>query len=209
MRPRSIAKHVTPPHTEPIHMHASVHLERHPLADRLANELRRLPASQKQHCTSEQLKSMLTTIKNKTEPIHRQVCVHINRNPLAERLVNELRPTASDQSRGTSQCYQGKQPGKSFIICNTCNQTFTHKHNLRRHEIYIHQLRTKSNLRCRLCQKTFSRDDSLQRHLKFHQGERMHHCNICNKTFVTSACLKRHFNSKRHNRQSIMSPTRK
>ena len=188
MRPHSIAQQVTPPHkafqTAPTHMHVSVHIERHPLAEILANKCRRLPAS---HCTSAQLQSPLTPTRNKTVPIHKQVYVQISRNPLAERLVNDLRLPASD------------------IICSTCNHTFTNKYNLRRHERNIHQPRQKNDLRCRLCQKTFARYDSLQRHLKFHRGERSHHCSICHKTFVTSACLKRHLNSKIHNRQrSIM-----
>lgn len=76
--------------------------------------------------------------------------------------------------------------------CDTCNQSFTRKHNLKSH-IQIHT--NGKQFKCTECNLTFRRGYDLKRHSKTHTKERPFRCTHCGKGFARGDALLRHSNS--------------
>ena len=66
-------------------------------------------------------------------------------------------------------------------LCDSCDNTFTQKDDLKQHLI----THTGENpYKCKFCEKAYARKDHLTRHIKTHTGEKPYHCDFCEKSFA-------------------------
>ena len=79
-------------------------------------------------------------------------------------------------------------------LCTSCNQTFSDKSNLRRHEKRQHEEVREGNNKCESCSKTFTRHGDLCRHITKCAMNRT--CKVCNITFTCPQNLRRHIKNK-------------
>ncbi|KAK1170697.1 GDNF-inducible zinc finger protein 1-like [Acipenser oxyrinchus oxyrinchus] len=76
--------------------------------------------------------------------------------------------------------------------CDTCNQTFANRCNLKSHQRHVHS--NERNFPCDICTKMFKRKKDVKRHvLQVHEGggER-HMCPLCGKSLSSKTALKLH-----------------
>ncbi|MCL4145615.1 UNVERIFIED_CONTAM: hypothetical protein GTU68_031290 [Idotea baltica] len=80
--------------------------------------------------------------------------------------------------------------GERPYVCEVCNQSFIHRHHLKRHNEKFHPMFTPHV--CKLCWKSFKRKDHLVEHVRTHTGEKPYMCNICPKRFAKKSNLNAH-----------------
>ena len=83
---------------------------------------------------------------------------------------------------------------KPRINCEFCEQTFSRREGLKRHEITAHtDIR---NFKCVECPQTFARKDKLKRHVEtVHMTEKRFECETCGKGFNRKDKLQKHLHS--------------
>lgn len=83
---------------------------------------------------------------------------------------------------------------KPRINCEFCEQTFSRREGLKRHEITAHtDIR---NYKCTECPQTFARKDKLKRHVEtVHMTEKRFECETCGKGFNRKDKLQKHLHS--------------
>ena len=66
-----------------------------------------------------------------------------------------------------------QQTGEMLYTCETCQKTFTHMRNLKRHVKDVHG---EKKFVCEQCGESFTRKVNLERHQKRHSGSTPHIC---------------------------------
>jgi len=91
---------------------------------------------------------------------------------------------------------------KPRINCEFCEQTFSRREGLKRHEITAHtDIR---NFKCVECPQTFARKDKLKRHVEtVHMTEKRFECETCGKGFNRKDKLQKHLHS---DKAHVMAP---
>ena len=94
---------------------------------------------------------------------------------------------------------------KPRINCEFCEQTFSRREGLKRHEITAHtDIR---NFKCTECPQTFARKDKLKRHVEtVHMTEKRFECETCGKGFNRKDKLQKHLHSDKAHGPHVMAP---
>lgn len=171
------------------------------------------------------LQRALMHIDNHADLIHKYACVHLERNPLTERLCNELpRSPSSHQSHNTSeplrQTYIEKQTDlipkhacvhleRNHLAETLVNELTRSPTSHQSHDTSEHpksQQLGPSSITCSNCNRTFTNKYNLWRHeINIHQPRQKNNirCRLCQKTFARHDSLQRHLKFHRGERRHI------